>query len=50
MFLMHYDGMDKKGGSIYSYLDAFRNNYPNKYLDAFKKAVEINQKALYSNY
>ena len=29
------DGMDKKGGSMYSYLDDIRNNYPKKYLDAF---------------
>ena len=50
MFLMHYDGLPKKGGSTYDYIEDIEENYSKKYVKIFKKAISINQEAIFSNH
>lgn len=49
MYLLNYNENIIEGGSIYSYIEEIENIYSDKYIDAFKEATKINQKALYSN-
>ena len=50
MFLMHYDGLSKKGGSTYGYIEDIEEKYSKKYVKIFKKAISINQEAIFSSH
>lgn len=46
--LLHYDGVKKRGGSIYSYENDLREIYGDSFAHTFNKIAEINQMVVYS--
>lgn len=48
MFLLHYDGISKRGGSSYGYREELEGKYPEEYILEFEKALGINQESLFS--
>jgi len=46
--LLHYDGIKKRSGSVYSYEDDLRQKYGTSYTNEFKEVSKINQMAVYS--
>jgi|SRR5690625_1238205 len=48
LFLLHYDGIKERGGSIHAYSKDLRNKYGKSFADGYKEVVEINQAALFS--
>jgi len=47
--LLYYDGVEKRGGSLYSYVDDLTGKYDSHFANDFKEIVKLNQKAVYSN-
>lgn len=46
--LLHYDGIQKQGGSVYSYVHDIQEVYGSSVAKQFKEVAAINQKAIYS--
>lgn len=49
LFLLYYDGIKQRGGSFYTYAEDIQMTYSPSYAEQFKKAVTLNQMAIYSN-
>ena len=50
MLLLHYDGIPKKGGSTFSYIEALEKKYSKEYIQQFEQVVKINQTSIYSHH
>lgn len=47
--LLHYDGLEERGGSPYTYEADISNKYGQDFADKFTQAITLNQIAIYSN-
>lgn len=49
LFLLHYDGIEERGSSLYTYEADISNTYGQDYAEKFTQAITLNQIAIYSN-
>src|SRR5699024_7556560 len=48
LFLLHYNGLEKRGGSHYDTVEDVRIQYGESYANQFHQAVKLNQLSVYS--
>lgn len=48
MFLLHYDGIQERDGSIHRYVEDIRKKYGEEYASQFQKVIDMNQAAIFS--